>query len=149
LFQKDDTFATLYSEYEQYVQVLINFKNKRIITRPTRKPVTSKNFVPNNKVKAPERTAAEVSERLELLEILEKLLEALNAEEMEEFDYKRKYDRKTVIIDKDGAQKEIPEEEAEPRAGAGAGAEPRGVYLGTRSHGRGGSRRRTYKKKRM
>ena len=114
------------------------------------------------RVSEPSRPAEEVERRKALLKAIEEILDLLNAEEMEEFDYKRKYDGKTVIIDKDGAQKEIPDEEAKPRAGAGAvagtvaGTVTTGMSLATRSQKptlvpgmRGGFRRRTYKKKRM
>jgi len=144
LFQKGDTFATLYSEYEQYLHIVNNMP--RLLLR----------------VSEPSRPAEEVERRKALLKAIEEILDLLNAEEMEEFDYKRKYDGKTVIIDKDGAQKEIPDEEAKPRAGAGAvagtvaGTVTTGMSLATRSQKptlvpgmRGGFRRRTYKKKRM
>ena len=144
LFEGTNTVATLYSEYEQYAYLLFNLKRMHTDRRTTLVRITALprwlyNYVVSTKL--PERPDSEVFNRLDLLKrlkILEALLEGLNAEEMEKFDYKRKYDGKTVIIDKDGAQEEIPDEEAKPRAGAGAGAGAvagaAGMPLGTRPH---------------
>ncbi len=165
LFQEGDTFATLYSEYEQYVQVLINLKNHKILTRITKISVKLKNYVLNKKEKPSKRTREVVITREQLIQDLEDLLEELNSEEMKGFEYKKK-DGTIVKIDKDGLT------EPNARAGAGAGtvagaaagtvagvvaaAAAAGVPRATRSQKPplvpglgGGFRRRTYKKKRM